>query len=123
MHLRCPECENPVEVVEEALLTCSSCGSQLDLQSEIETIGPVGARSVGHFQLLEHVGSGHFGDVWRAYDESLERTVALKIPRTGELDPRTVEIFLREARSAARLRCASTSSTPTGATSSRTSSP
>lgn len=104
MHLRCPDCENPVEVVEEALLTCSSCGSQLDLESEIETFGPVGARNVGHFQLLEHVGSGHFGDVWRAYDESLERTVALKIPRTGELDPRTVEIFLREARSAARLR-------------------
>lgn len=104
MHLRCPDCENPVEVVEEALLTCSSCGSQLDLESEIETIGPVGARNVGHFQLLEHVGSGHFGDVWRAYDESLERTVALKIPRTGELDLRTVEIFLREARSAARLR-------------------
>ena len=43
----------------------------------------------GHLQLLERVGTGTFGDVYRAWDTHLEREVALKLLRTREtsLDP------------------------------------
>ncbi|HUY91033.1 MAG TPA: protein kinase [Pirellulales bacterium] len=107
MHIRCPHCQHPVEVAEETqqyLLTCPSCGSQLDLNCEVETAGAGEPRKIGRFDLLEHVGSGHFGDVWRARDPSLDRIVAIKLPRTRDLDQRTVDLFLREARAAAQLR-------------------
>ncbi len=38
------------------------------------------ARQLGKFQLLERVGVGGFGTVWRALDLRLNRTVALKVP-------------------------------------------
>jgi serine/threonine-protein kinase len=38
----------------------------------------------GHLQLLERVGTGAFGDVYRAWDTHLEREVALKLLRTRQ---------------------------------------
>ncbi len=58
----------------------------------------------GKFELLEELGMGSFGRVFRAWDPELERMVALKIPRPGTLVDRSdTERFLREARSVARL--------------------
>src|SRR3954465_8404485 len=61
---------------------------------------PAGQQPVlGRFRLEERLGSGGFGVVWSAWDEKLERDVAVKvIPRDGG-DARIV----REARAAARL--------------------
>ncbi len=42
--------------------------------------------------------------VWKARDTKLDRTVAVKIPRSGQTDPVEAEQFLREARTAAQLR-------------------
>ena len=61
-------------------------------------------RTIGHFNLVERIGVGAFGSVWRALDSELDRTVAVKIPRKGQLDPEETEQFLREARAAAQLR-------------------
>jgi tRNA A-37 threonylcarbamoyl transferase component Bud32/tetratricopeptide (TPR) repeat protein len=62
------------------------------------------ARMLGHFELLEEVGIGKFGSVWKARDTKLERRVAIKIPRQEQLDPKESELFLRDARAAAQLK-------------------
>lgn len=59
---------------------------------------------IAHFELIEPVGEGGFGIVWRARDTRLERTVAIKIPRQGELNEEDEANLLREARAAAQLR-------------------
>jgi hypothetical protein len=62
-------------------------------------------RRVGKFDLLEELGSGSFGTVFRAFDTELERQVAVKILRLGRLaGAEDAERFLREARSAAQLK-------------------
>jgi serine/threonine protein kinase len=59
---------------------------------------------LGRFDLLEELGAGSFGHVFRAVDAELGRTVAIKIPRAGVLaSAGDIERFLREARSAAQL--------------------
>ena len=109
LHVRCPNCHNPIELVPEAELEdikCSSCGSGFSLTVD-EDESTRDARSfaqVGHFKLVERLGMGAFGTVWKAQDTELDRTVAVKIPRAGQLDKHRQELFLREARSAAQLR-------------------
>ena len=51
------------------------------------------------FRVLERIGSGGMGTVYRAYDERLERQVAVKADRPI----RTPDRVLREAQAAARL--------------------
>src|SRR5262245_14111057 len=61
-------------------------------------------RRVGSFELIEEIGGGSFGSVFRAVDTELGREVAVKVLRAGRLaGAAEVERFLREARSAARL--------------------
>lgn len=61
-------------------------------------------REFGRYRLLECVGRGGMGDVYRAFDTRLNRDVALKIPRLDRDDPTRRERFLNEARVAATLR-------------------
>jgi serine/threonine protein kinase len=64
-----------------------------------------GARQLGKFELLEELGMGSFGQVFRARDTDLDRTVAIKILRGGRLANRQeIDRFFREARSAAQLK-------------------
>jgi len=59
---------------------------------------------LGRYILVDHLGGGGMGDVFRAVDTVLEMNVALKIPRPHLLiSPRARKRFLREARAAARL--------------------
>ena len=60
---------------------------------------------LGKFELLDRLGAGSYGYVFRARDVELDRTVAIKIPRAGSLaSDEDAERFLREARSAAQLK-------------------
>lgn len=109
LHVRCPHCRNPIELLPDAQLEsiqCPSCGSDFSLVDEV-TAGTRDARGVtelAHFKLVERVGMGAFGSVWKALDTRLDRTVAVKVPRAGQLTPKQQEQFLREARAAAQLR-------------------
>ncbi|MFD9407886.1 FtsK/SpoIIIE domain-containing protein [Streptomyces sp. NPDC059989] len=59
----------------------------------------------GRYRLLEVVGAGGMGEVWRAHDELLGREVAVKTLTAagGGLDPKARARFKREAEVVARL--------------------
>jgi serine/threonine protein kinase/formylglycine-generating enzyme required for sulfatase activity len=59
---------------------------------------------IGHYEVLEVLGRGGFGVVFRAFDEVLQRVVAVKVlaPSLAVTSPARKR-FLREARSAALI--------------------
>ena len=61
-------------------------------------------RRFGDYEILEALGSGGMGKVYRALDLTLERVVALKmLAATLSTDSGFVQRFVKEARAAARL--------------------
>ncbi len=59
----------------------------------------------GKYKLEDLVGKGGMGEVWRAFDQSLERPVALKFISDEVLERASVRSrFIAEAKAAARLR-------------------
>jgi tetratricopeptide (TPR) repeat protein len=106
--LSCPTCRQPVVVADKGTaqtLSCGACGNRFQVDfGPIATLGADGQSTLGRFRLLEEVGQGAFGTVYRARDSQLDRVVALKVPRGGSrLTPVDYDRFEREARSAARL--------------------
>ena len=106
--VRCPHCHNTIDLVVDASLIdidCSTCGGSFSLINDAEeTRDAATFTKVAHFELVERLGMGEFGTVWKARDTILDRTVALKIPRREQLDAASIEKFMREARAAAQLR-------------------
>ena len=63
--------------------------------------GPV---RIDRFELKRKLGDGSFGYVFLAHDTELDREVAIKICRAGNLsEDQDIHAFLREARAAAQL--------------------
>ena len=61
-------------------------------------------RTLGHYRVLEKLGAGGMGVVYRAHDEQLDRDVAVKVLPAETLGDATArERLLREARLASRL--------------------
>jgi serine/threonine-protein kinase len=59
---------------------------------------------IGHHQIVEQIGSGGMGVVYRAYDTRLQRNVALKfLPASMHDDKASRQRFMVEARAASRL--------------------
>lgn len=59
--------------------------------------------TLGKYELLELIGEGGMGAVYRAYDESLQREVAIKVVNLGMGEPEIQVRFIREAQTSARL--------------------
>lgn len=57
---------------------------------------------LGSYELQARLGAGGMGDVWRAYDTKLQRTVAIKVLTGGAADDAAGRV-LREARAASAL--------------------
>lgn len=108
MHVRCPHCQNGIELLQESDLSdvaCPSCGSHFSLVQDVASTftHKFEAKSLAHFDLTQRLGAGAFGEVWKATDSKLDRTVAVKIPRQMDLGREDSEKFFREARAAAQL--------------------
>jgi eukaryotic-like serine/threonine-protein kinase len=59
---------------------------------------------IGRYQVRRRLGGGGFGDVFLAFDEVMDRQVAIKVPKPRLLaTPHAKEEFLNETRSVARL--------------------
>jgi len=60
--------------------------------------------TLGHYGIVEQIGAGGMGVVYRAHDERLDRDVAIKVlPVEVASDPDRLRLFEREAKAVARL--------------------
>ncbi len=110
-HLTCPQCHQQFRLIEPpagAEVVCSSCGYSFPVDAgstSPRTTQWRDGRYAGRFELIATVGTGGFGTVYKALDPQLDRIVALKVLRLGDLaSDDHKDRFLREARNAAQLR-------------------
>lgn len=105
MQVACPHCQSHAQVTDHQSLTavpCKQCGQSFDAASSTFH-RPHQTGRIAHFDLIEQIGSGSFGKVWRARDTKLDRTVAVKVAMRGRVEGQEGVSFLREARAAAGL--------------------
>jgi len=110
--MKCPKChtDNP-----DTSRFCGNCATSLTsakavapsltktLQSPTYVVAP-GTVIAGHYEVLEKLGQGGMGEVYRALDKNLGRQVAIKIlPQEFSADPERLARFEREAKLLATL--------------------
>ncbi|MCA9168828.1 MAG: serine/threonine-protein kinase, partial [Planctomycetales bacterium] len=62
-------------------------------------------KQIGRYEIESIVGSGAFGVVYKAYDSSLQRNVAIKVPKPALIErSQSVTAYLAEARTLAGLK-------------------
>src|SRR5262249_21252071 len=89
-------------VPQELLAAVRTAGSRRE--RAVRPAAEKGCR-LGKFELLEELGVGSFGQVFRARDKEVDRPVPIKTLRAaGSARPEDMDRFLREARSAAQLK-------------------
>jgi serine/threonine protein kinase len=62
-------------------------------------------KKLGHFEVVEKIGAGGTGEIYRAHDERLDRDVGLKVlPTRTSLDQTVRMRFRKEALTLAKLK-------------------
>jgi Tol biopolymer transport system component/tRNA A-37 threonylcarbamoyl transferase component Bud32 len=111
MAVKCPKCqaENP-----ETKQFCADCGTQLGptkvtplikvtLEAPIREL-TTGSTFAGRYQIIEELGKGGMGVVYKARDTRLDRFAAIKIlPHEKVSDPERKLRFIQEAKTASSL--------------------
>jgi serine/threonine protein kinase/Tfp pilus assembly protein PilF len=110
--IKCPKChfDNP-----DTQRFCGECGTKLIALKEI-SVSPTetfetpteelttGATFAGRYQIIEELGKGGMGKVYRVLDKKLNEEVALKLIRPEiALDKNTLERFQNELKLARRI--------------------
>jgi serine/threonine protein kinase/Tfp pilus assembly protein PilF len=96
-----------LELLEELRLLCTVADLHRDipaLESHARAPGDRSAGYWGRLRLIERIGGGSFGDVYRAWDPRLHREVALKLIATGGAGEHQSASIIREGRMLARVR-------------------
>ena len=94
--IACSKCSQPIDTTQSLPFTqihCPVCGADMRVPARF-----------ANFILLEQLGKGGMGSVYKAYDETLGRTIALKVMQQSIGQDRAfVEQFLQEARALAAI--------------------
>ncbi|MBL9119990.1 MAG: protein kinase [Phycisphaerae bacterium] len=102
---KCDACRDRVLALKHDASLLLECRHVLDV-ARSATIEPrAGGESLGHFTLMEELGAGGQGVVWKALDRRTGRRVALKVLRLGQFAPaRHRQRLEREIEIVAKLR-------------------
>ena len=90
--------ESPAIQIAAQIMALEQEDAEVDAESEIAE------KNISHYHVVEKVGAGGMGEVYRAHDPRLGRDVAIKmLPRVFANDPDRLRRFEQEARAAAAL--------------------
>jgi TolB-like protein/Flp pilus assembly protein TadD/tRNA A-37 threonylcarbamoyl transferase component Bud32 len=111
MGVKCPKCDfdNP-----EDLSFCGKCGTQHPFPEKVEVTKTLevpkeelttGSTFAGRYQVIEELGKGGMGRVYKAHDTKIKEKIALKlIKREIAKDKKTIDRFSNELRLARKIR-------------------